>query len=214
MEHDYERAEQKTKELQEAAYRILQQATSGADSLTREASTKQLASDLVAAFITVTPPEQQAAVVLHHVSLFEHGGVGGGTSRKPGNIRLNVERLFLAISKGAFSAVGVSHTPWLVPFAALILWDEYKSCTKALLSENDASVLYAMWMHRDDDDLIQKSDVANKVNHERSRRSQSGLSTSQLRTALANLEQIQCIKPSRKSPDKWWLCEWVSVAYK
>ena len=209
MELDYERAKEKTAELVAAVERVFY--STGA-SESSAAESHQAAVDVVSNYASIVPPEKEP--VLIHLVTMNIGGHGGGESTKLGNVGLNMKKLCIAVSKGAFATVATLKTPWLTFFAALILWDEFWSCTKAPLSEDDALVLYAMWMNKDSEQRIAANDVETKVNAERAKVNQPPLSTAQIRSSIKTLEQIRCIKRAKDAPSKWWLCEWVSFTYR
>ena len=206
MELDYDRAELKKSELIDAVARALAATSVNAD------EDRQTALEIISNYASISPPEKERMVM--QLITMNHGGRGGAESTKAGNVQFNIGKLCIAASKGAFATVAVSNTPWLAVFAALILWDEFWACTKVSLSEDAASVLYAMWMHKDADRCIAANDVEAKVNMERAKRSQSSLTSAQVRSCFKTLEQLSCIKHPNDFPSKWWLCEWVRFPYR
>jgi hypothetical protein len=216
MTPDTERAARKKQELVDAATRALTRSKSARALRANSTLLRKHAARLVDTYVSISAPESRGRDIginlFATVTMFQ-GGAATGDSTKAGNVRFNLKKLFLAISKGALAGVAVSKTPWLFPFAALILWDEFWSCAKIPLTESEACVLYAMWMHRDRKDCIANADVEPKTNLERSKRKQPRLNATSIRRCLDRLSHIGTIERSHNSPDMWWLREWVSVSY-
>ena len=77
-------------------------------------------------------------------------GKGGAKSRKPGNITLNWRKLFELIPDVTLAGASVVGAQWLIPFAALYIWTRVWQAAAVELEEEDAFVVYSLWLHRND----------------------------------------------------------------
>jgi hypothetical protein len=82
------------------------------------------------------------------------------------------------------------------------------------ITEQEACVIWVMWMNCDKDQTVSEAILMVKVNEDRASHSQTPLSEKELSDVLATLERMQCIKRSRNDHTKWWLREWVQVKYR
>ncbi len=175
-------------------------------------TSEAIATELIDTIATFRPPEKERGV-MHYVTM-NRGGLGGGYSAKPGNIRLSIGKLCLALSKSTFTTVAVQKLPWLLPLGALIIVTELWAAAKIDVTENDASVLFAMWMYKDSEHTIENSRVVEVVNRERAKYGQNLLSTLEVSRSLSALESIRAIERAKDSNSKWWLREWVSINFR
>jgi len=177
-----------------------------------DSTAASIATELIDNYAGFRAPEKEQ-VVIHYVTLMP-GGLGGGMSTKAGNIQLNLGKLMVALSKSTFTTIAVQKTPWLLPLGALIIWTELWATAKIDVSENDASVIFSMWIYKDSEHTIEDSKVLSVVNKERAKYGQTLLSSSEISRSLKALESIGTIERSKEAPSKWWLREWVSIKYR
>ncbi|HVF62207.1 MAG TPA: hypothetical protein VNJ70_20540 [Thermoanaerobaculia bacterium] len=132
MTHASERAALKTAELIEIAASALP----GLSPSARAAA----AGELIAAFATVTAPEEPPMLV--HMITMRSGGSGGATSTKPGNIFLDLRKLVVTSAGGALTFAGAGESVWMAVLAALVVWDTIWSGVKVSLTEREAVVVF------------------------------------------------------------------------
>ena len=142
-------------------------------------------------------------------------GRGGGKSTKAGNIVLNIRKFVEAIANGAFTIVGIYEVPWLGILGFILLWNSLWSAAQIDLSENDAAVIWTMWVHRDKKNNEISDDVLlNKVNDHLVKYGRASITQKDIELSIKHLEEIKSIKRSTNNPKNWWLCEWIAPAYR
>jgi hypothetical protein len=207
MELDYYRAGEKKKEIISSLASILQTNIGVKDGC------DQISSEIVSNCITVQPPEKEKIIL--HLLTISPSGRGGGKSTKPGNIILNIRKLVEAIANGAFAAVSAYQVPWLGVFGFILLWNSLWSSAQVDLSENDAAVIWTMWVHRDKQhNEITDEGLLNKVNDHLAKYARASITQKDMEFSIRRLEEIKSIKRSNKNPKNWWLCEWIAPAYR
>ncbi len=84
-----------------------------------------------------------------------------GISRKPGNITLNWASVFQIVPGAALAVGGAIDDPWLMLFAALELWGKLSKVLffEVTLMEEDAFVVFSLWLHRDGKNKIAEDDA-------------------------------------------------------
>lgn len=171
-----------------------------------------LAGQVVQRFADVTAPYYEPPPM--RLMTLSEGGVGGGSTTKPGNVVLNLRKLVRAIASGILTIAGATAAPWLLVIGALVTWDALWSCLNLKLTEDHACVVWALWKNRDDKDTFPKSDVLDAVNRERAAFGKQPLSAMEVNRALDDLARMGCIKQSANDPQRWWLREWVRITYR
>lgn len=111
-----------------------------------------LASRDVDAYCELTPPIDPP-LLMHHITL-KSGGLHGGESRKPGNLRFNWRKLTSEFADMVMNTVGVISVPHLIPFAALSIWNRFWTHATVQLSREQSTALFAMWHRKDADHKI------------------------------------------------------------
>ncbi len=172
---------------------------------------EHVAEETVRQFITVTAPVSEPPR-MGYMTLRE-GGIGGGSTTKPGNVVLNLANLVRAIAGGTLTITGASASPWTLLIGALVTWDSLWSCLRLHIGEHDACVAWALWVNRDAHNTIAKADVIDAVAGERRAFGKQRLDSREIEDALRNLQKMRCIQQSGKNPDRWWLREWVAIKY-
>lgn len=175
------------------------------------ADADRVTDEAILQFADITAPYWEAPPL--QLVTIQRGGMGGGSTTKPGNVLLNVGKLVRAIATGTLTIVGAMTAPWTLLIGALVTWDALWSSLKLDISEDHACVIYALWNGRDDGDTIAKSDVFGAVNRERSQYGKQPLSPQEAARALDDLLKMRCLQPSKNDPDRWWLREWVRIKY-
>lgn len=96
-----------------------------------------LADRLMQRFADVTAPYREPERM--QFMTFGEGGVGGGSTTKPGNVVLNLGKLVRAIGSGILTIAGAAAAPWLLVIGALVTWDALWSCLNLKLTEDHAN---------------------------------------------------------------------------
>jgi hypothetical protein len=168
----------------------------------------RLASAVIDYFASITAPEWEARMDL---VVLRSGGLGGGSSTKPGNVVLNLRKLVVAIASGAITLAGAT-VPWALILGALVVWDNLWSSLQLKIDDDQACVLWTLWNGRDEDRTFPKPDVHEAVNRERSLFGRQPLGAGEIDHALGDLVRMRCIEDAA-DPERWWLREWVSIDY-
>ena len=204
MEYETERADAKRQDLKAIIAGSLRESGIGDVDL--------LADRVVQRFADVTAPS--CGPVVSQFMVLGEGGVGGGSTTKPGNVVLNLGKLLRAVASGILTVAGAAAVPWLLVIGALVTWDALWSCLNLKLTEDHACVVWALWKSRDVNNTFPKSDVLDEVNRERAAFGKQPLSAMEVDRALADLARMGCIKQSANDPQRWWLREWVRINYR
>jgi len=114
---------------------------------------------LIGSCVRVTAPLNPPAI--SGLITMDDLGRGGGISRKPGNITLNWASLFQLVPGAARAVGGAIGDPWLMLFAALELWGKLSKVLffEVTLMEEDAFVVFSLWLHRDGKNKIAEDDA-------------------------------------------------------
>jgi hypothetical protein len=168
----------------------------------------KFSDNLVSHFCEITPPEIDTTM---HLMTIKPGGMGGGRSSKPGNIWLNWRKLLVDGSESILTVVGAVSIPWLIPFAALVVWNKICSLCNLEISERHAAVVWTMWQNRDETNCVEPSAIAKLVNTELLKYNRPKMNKKELNAILEDLKNVQCIEIS--DDGKLWLREWVKTVY-
>ncbi|MCK4819866.1 hypothetical protein KA005_29140, partial [bacterium] len=187
MELDYDRAKEKEKEIISNLSFMLHSNIGLNDGI------DQISNKIVSSCISIQPPEKKKIVL--HLMTMAPSGRGGGKSTKPGNIVLNIRKLVEAIANGAFAAVSAYQVPWLGIFGLILLWNSLWSSAQVELSENDAAVIWTMWVHRDRENKeISENKLLGKVNDHLAKYDRASITQKDMEFSIKRLEEIKCIK--------------------
>jgi hypothetical protein len=195
-----ERAEEKRKELTDIVKDVIQ----NYDIQNKE----KIASEIINHFVNITPPEMEES--WYFITIRE-GGLGGGSSTKPGNIWLNWRKLLVAGSESILTFIGAVAVPWLIPLAGLVVWNKIWSMLTIEISERHAVVIWTMWLNKDSENCIEHRLILNLVNQELLKYNRPQMNQQELDEVLKDLEKMECIE--KTEGNKWWLREWVKVVY-
>ena len=168
---------------------------------------------IVNSAIKINSPELEEFVVTMVTT--NPSGRGGGKSVKAGNISLNMKHLIEAIANGAFAVVGSYQVPWLAPMAFIVLWSSLQRTVEIELSENDAAIIWGMWVYRDkESNEVSEKDLLVTINKHLQKYERLSISQKDLNHSLDNLTKVGCIKRSSKNIGNWSLCERVRSSYR
>lgn len=207
MEFGYERENEKRKE-------IIEQMSLSAPLLHfSEEDRRKISEIITSTSIRMTAPEKE--LLRFNYLTLNPSGQGGGKSTKAGNIRLNIRELVEAVATGAFATVSSYQVPWLAPFAFILLWQSFLRAAEVELTENDAAIIYSMWVYRvRKNNEISKEGLLEKVNTHLKKYSRNQINQTDLNYSLSKLVSIGSIQQSKHNLGCWRLCEWVQPIYR
>ncbi len=177
------------------------------------------AEKLVDSFCKLSPPKEASFFMEHPVmpSLSmglvktKDAGQGGGRTRKPGNILLNWRNMARETGDLVLAGVGTIVQPWLIPFAALSIFNKLWTHATIELSKEQASCLFAMWHRCDDDHKITCNKAFKACNELFVVFQWANLQDRQFSAILDDLIKLQCIKIEEEHVI--WLRESVQQSY-
>ena len=161
--------------------------------------------------INFIPPEKPK-ISLDLVTL-NPSGRGGTKSIKPGNIVFNLGILIEGIANGTLIGASVCQIPWLAPFGLLLLYRSFLKASTIEITENEASLLYTMWVFRDKGcNKISQNNLREHINEILTKYGRKVIMQKEVNISLNRLEKIGCIE--RSENNIWFLRERVIVKYK
>ena len=169
----------------------------------------EISSAIIDHFVNITPPEMELRMDLITI---RQGGMGGGSSTKPGNIWLNWRKLLAEGAESILTVVGAVAVPWLIPLAGLVVWNKVWSLASIKIDERHAAVIWTMWKNRDEENCIKNDKVLDLVNKNLSEYNRPIMNEKELKDILKDLEEMECIEATVEN--KWWLREWVKTTYR
>ena len=175
------------------------------------------AQAVVGAFCRVRPPKVEMpeletrmhCITLDHESKWKKGAV----SIKPGNTRLNMRSLLSAAASGVLTVNGVVAQPWMLFFAALVLWNHIYSGLRQEITTHEAVVIWVLWSRRNNKNLVPRGNLLEGVNKELKNEGRGGMSERELDDIVNRLISLRCVERSRTDSGEFWLREWVSIKY-
>jgi len=161
--------------------------------------------------VSVTEPESPPATIrmITAQSLVDHDEAA---STKPGHIRLRLGDVLEACCSGALTVVGITQ-PWLLPFAALLLWRAIWRSATVELTPDEATAIIALWeLSREDGVRPTVDAVHSRANNRRAEVGLPPLSKQRLRSVLDNLAKLESVE--QRSDGTYRVVEWIRVAYR
>jgi hypothetical protein len=171
------------------------------------------AGKILDAFCRVTPPEE-SEVYMELVTVASFSGRGGGTSSKPGNIRLNLRLLFDAVASGTFTVLSLKGAPWAVPLAAILLWNSLWRAAQVQLTEKEVAILWTLWRIRDAEKYVKEELLRPALADHVTKNGIAPITDSDLRHGLEKLAAIETIARSKRESAEWRLIEWIQKSYR
>lgn len=175
--------------------------------------TEEPAARILDVFCRVTPPEE-GDVYMELVTAASFSGRGGGTSSKPGNIRLNLRLLFDAVASGTFTVLSLKGAPWAVPLAAVLLWNSVWRAAQVQLTEKEVAILWTMWRIRDAEKHVKEDLLRPAIAEHVTKNGLAPITPSDLRHGLERLAKIETIARSKRQSGEWRLIEWIQKSYR
>lgn len=86
------------------------------------------------------------------------------TSYKPRNCVLNWRNFFISIPRIVMTAAGAATSPWLLPFAALLVCNEILVQSRIEVSYNHGITMLVMWINSDEQRTIPMLQAFEKTN--------------------------------------------------
>lgn len=167
------------------------------------------AERIVNAFCSVSPPLEPPMVI--EMITLHSGGRRGGNSRKPGNIVLNWRRLVQDSADLVLTGAGVVATPWLIPLAALSIFNKLWAHSSIDVSREQAACLFAMWHHRDENNRIEIDRAHSESAALFEVFTWPSLGRAEFDAVLHDLVQMRCVE--LPGAGTIWLREWVRTSY-
>lgn len=163
------------------------------------------AASIVDSFATITRPKINVSRTgtISYITALKPSA--GGTTVKPGNIRLNWKKLFEKAPELVLTGAGVTQT-WLIPFAVLYLWNLVWSLSKIEITPIQAMTMYALWNVEPPTRRFEEGDALAYVNAYRSRCGASALSERDFAAVIDELTRLGCVE---LSDGEVWLREWI-----
>lgn len=172
-----------------------------------ESEATETANTFVHSFADITEPEIDTTIHLLTIDMERRRG----RSLKPGNAVFNWKKLLTHASESVLTVAGSVAFPWLIPFAALAVWNRVWSLLTIELGETHAVVIWTMWNNCDSDHQLSADKVLPLVNNELLSYSRQTINKEELEHVLHDLKRMTCIE--KTDDNTWWLREWVCVTY-
>jgi len=202
MKFDEKRAEVKRKELTYIVSGILQNYNIQ--------NKEKISSIIIDRFVDdITPPETE---LIRYKLEMRPIGIGGGKSIKPGNILLNWRKLLVGASETILTVAGAVATPWLIPFAGIVVLNTILSLSTIEITERHAAVIWTIWSNRDPKNCVEGKVILKLVNKELQKYNRPKMNQKELDMVLKDLKKMKCIKEIEEN--KWCLREKVKVSYR
>ena len=163
---------------------------------------------LIGTFVTITPP-LLPPVVLKLLTISELGQ-GGGDTRKPGNITLNWRKLLELVPDVTLAGAGAAGSPWLIPFAALYVWMRLWNAASVSLEEEDAFIVYSLWIHRNGENKISEEDAFLRTETLAKKAGRPAIKKEAFTKIINKLLSLECVEMEK---GVIWLREWVRIKY-
>ena len=167
------------------------------------------ARSMVEGFVSLTAPEEPE-VMMEMITMASFGR-GGGRSRKPGNVFLNWRKLIDVVPDATIAGAGVATSPpWLWFMIALYVFNKVWRGAEEPIDEVGASIVFALWHHRNGEDRISEDNGFSRVNEMRTREGMRPLTRVEFDVAVNHLLKIECIEIE---DGMIWMYEHVWIEY-
>ena len=173
-------------------------------------SDSKIAARIVDSFCSLSPP-LEPPVFIEMITIHSQGA-RGGRSRKPGNLWLNWRKFASDFGDLSLTVASVAVEPKLIPLAALSIWNKIWSHSSIELTREHATVLYAMWQARNNENKLTETDAFQKSGLMFQLNGWPALAQQQFDSIIEDLEQIKCIEKD-SSDGTIWLRECVKKIY-
>jgi hypothetical protein len=192
---DHKALDSKREELLDIAFAILKD--------------ERAAERLVEALCRLSPPQDPPNIM--EMITVHSMGARGGRSRKPGNVLVNFRGLVAEFGDIGLAVAAGATDNRLIPLAAMTIWSKVWKKSAIELSENEASLVYAMWLARDADRLVSREEAFQMFLLLHRHRGLPDPDDSVFAVALDRLIQFGAVKWHQSG--RIWLREWVQNSY-
>lgn len=168
-----------------------------------------LASQLVDSLCRFSPPQDPP----HFIEMITvHSmGASGGRSRKPGNIVVNFRSLIGDFGDIGLAAGAGTADKSLIPLAAMAIWIKIWNRSKVKLTQEQATLVYAMWLNREPENLISCDEAFEMYKLVCSNQGRPEPSEESFNEAVSSLISFGSVEWHKSG--KIWLREWVKNVY-
>lgn len=142
------------------------------------------------------------------------GARGGGVIRNFGNVRFNLTSVVSLFGAAVAGVSGAVQQPWLAPFVFLSLVANIKSIFEHEISEEVASVLWAMLEFGESKLPMTELKILKKINQERKRKGSGKITRKELREKLTVLHKLGCVSPSEQGNSCWKIVDIVHIDFR
>jgi len=147
-----------------------------------------LAETVVRCFGLLSPPSSPNFELITVVD----EGREGGASQKFGNLFLDWTLLFRLVPDVVLTATS-AHSPWLLPFIALHVWNAIAERSRRQLSPRHAIAILALWKNRDERNCISETEGLLMTNKYLSANGYSEASLGEYANMIDTLCDLNCI---------------------
>jgi hypothetical protein len=191
MAFDNEALETKRKELEDLARQAISRFR-----WARSSTADSAVASAVQAFRLTPPTKPEKRVSLAAPSLtIPTSGRGRGRSRKPGNISIHWKKFIEIVPEVMVAAIGAGAAPyWAWPFIGLYILNKLWRGAEEDLSEAEATIIYALWKHRNGKNEISDDNGYTRTNSIRNQHNKPVLSRSEYDAGINHLLQMRCIE--------------------
>ena len=170
---------------------------------------KEMAERIVDESCVITAPEFPRIIANDSATMSE-GGRGGAKTVKLGNLVLNPWKLLMTLP-AQFASLAQQEKGVVAALITLGLLYSVGSELKQSIPEREATVLWAMWVTRDQSARVPADGLRAVVNSERHVYGRSPLSDVELADALGALTKLRCLEQKDRH---WYLRESVEVQFR
>jgi hypothetical protein len=160
-------------------------------------------------FAVIDPPKEEK--IIQYITFSSNSGIGGGSTIKPGNIILNWKKLLVEGMEHYLTIVGAAATPYLIPFAAIVVWNKVYALRQIKISENHAIVLSSLWDNRNYNNIVDSANILTIVNSYFSKYTIRQISKDEYNLIIDELYNLHILKLN--SDGTIWLRECVRKQY-
>ncbi|MCL9638306.1 hypothetical protein L2095_26695 [Bacillus zanthoxyli] len=150
--------------------------------------------------ITISVPSAKATApelpIMEYIPL-PNGGVNGGTSIKPGNIRLNLKGLMRAASDSVLAIGAAMSASWLVPFSVIQIINNVLPHFKITFGEREGVIIYTLFTSKhENNENINENTLFEKSNIQLQNYNKNSMNQNEFEESLLRLQNLGIINRS------------------
>ncbi len=169
-----------------------------------------LAATAARDYVTISAPDD-GRLEMRMILMTDHG-LGGGSSKRLGNVIINVKKAFGHAADIVLASSAVVAMPWTLPFILISVAARLSDLISRDVSENDAMLAYVIWQSRDPANLIH-SDLLTAFNAHLKAHGRPAVSQQSLDSSLEALENLGFIYRDRSRTGQPILRDFVIITY-